>query len=535
MKKIEKFVLFLSILIFLNFNSLQQAQPAVVQAGVGAVCGYTFATDLKQGSRGTDVKNLQTVLNSDSSTQLAASGVGSSGNETEYFGPLTKAAAIKFQEKYASEVLTPIGLSAGTGYVGTMTRAKLNSLYGMCSTTLKESDKTLPTRLTVPTITTESVNCDVLVIGASTGGTMAAISSAREGVDTCLTEETSVIGGQFTTQGLSAPDEGPGISSEFLALGIIDELRDYVLNYYENQGLVNQNNPGNCAVSSWCFEPNVARDFFNQEVGEYSNLRVFLNSRPIEVIKEGNKVIGAKLENTTDNSITLFSSKIIIDGTELGDVIHLSEADYRLGIDSKEDTGEITAPTQQQVNELYSIPILIPFPYGNTLQRSGVRIQPFAVQFVLSKNVPGGEIVALPSDLAVLSQSALREYMDKEFGYNDFASFHLQENLIMKYRRLLHKTNGQELSVMNYANDYDYAIATEYVGDKQSLGIPYDKRKQIFDEGKELSLRYAYFLQDLFPTLKFRKDVLLGTTDGFAAYPYIREGRRLKAVAPLAR
>lgn len=124
-------------------QQLAELQGGAPTGGIpGIPEGFSFEKNLYYGMSDPDVKYLQIVLNSDPDTQLATEGPGSPGNETQYFGPLTKAAVIKFQEKYADEVLAPWGLTEGTGFVGTTTRAKLNELITVTPPTPACSDYT---------------------------------------------------------------------------------------------------------------------------------------------------------------------------------------------------------------------------------------------------------------------------------------------------------------------------------------------------------------------------------------------------------
>lgn len=87
-----------------------------------------FTRQLSLGMSGEDVRDLQKTLNTDPMTQIQGSGAGSPGQETDYFGELTKDAVIRLQEEYSADILAPIGLNVGSGFVGQMTLKKLNNI-----------------------------------------------------------------------------------------------------------------------------------------------------------------------------------------------------------------------------------------------------------------------------------------------------------------------------------------------------------------------------------------------------------------------
>ena len=87
----------------------------------GSGNAYTFTRNLTIGSTGEDVRELQKILNAEGFT-IAKTGPGSPGNESTYFGLLTKQALIKYQNFYRSE----LGITAGTGYFGPATMKFVN-------------------------------------------------------------------------------------------------------------------------------------------------------------------------------------------------------------------------------------------------------------------------------------------------------------------------------------------------------------------------------------------------------------------------
>lgn len=104
--------------VFIETHPLGALQPPATSGSGTAV----FTRDLYQGVSGEDVRALQRLLNARGYV-VAVSGSGSAGNETNYFGPATEAAVIKFQ---IAHTITP-----AVGYVGPLTRVAFAALSAL--------------------------------------------------------------------------------------------------------------------------------------------------------------------------------------------------------------------------------------------------------------------------------------------------------------------------------------------------------------------------------------------------------------------
>jgi hypothetical protein len=92
--------------------------PAFAPAPSAAPAAASPARDLELGAAGEDVRALQKFLNAHGFA-LATSGAGSPGQETGYFGALTKQALIRYQRAQ--------GIAPAVGYFGPITRAHLKA------------------------------------------------------------------------------------------------------------------------------------------------------------------------------------------------------------------------------------------------------------------------------------------------------------------------------------------------------------------------------------------------------------------------
>ncbi len=352
------------------------------------------------------------------------------------------------------------------------------------------------------------LNSDIAVIGGSLGGCAAALAACRAGKQVILTEEADWIGGQITSQGVSALDEHEHIET-FGGTATYYQLREAIRHYYPGS----PRNPGNGWVSRLCFEPRAGL------AGLESLLQPFVASGQLEILT-GCRPTAADAANgivrsvivTDDNGATqTINAAFFLDATELGDLLPLTGTPYVTGAEA--DTGEESAPPEPIPSENQS------FTWC------------FAVEFC-----PGeSHIIEKPAgyESSRDSQPYSLTLVGADGATRRFYFFG-GDLPFWTYRRMRDgvQLGGNDVALINWHGN-------DYFG-RNIIDVSDEERALAFDEARRLSLGFLYWLQTEcprdeggfgYPELKLRPDVM-GTADSLAMAPYIREARR---IVPLKR
>ena len=324
----------------------------------------------------------------------------------------------------------------------------------------------------------DSSEYDVIVVGGGAGGTSAAIQSARNGAKTLLIEETDWLGGMLTSAGVSAVDGNYKLPSGFWG-----EFKDSLVSHY---GSLEALKTG--WVSNTLFEPRVGNQILKSIAKNENNLKILFSTE----VNSVTKLDFHKTEHYNFNvksSKGNFSSKVLIDATELGDVLPMIDEDYDLGMDSREMYGEDIAPEKNNdiIQDLTFVMILKNY-------KKSVKIEK-------PKNYD-------PSEFYCSTASINCPESDKALW---------TPKQMMNYGEL---PNGKiMINWPIYGNDY-YSNLIE---------MNYDERNEVFKNAKEKSLRYLYYIQDELGYDNYSlSDEEFDTDDNFPPIPYYREARRIK-------
>ncbi|MDR3261799.1 MAG: FAD-dependent oxidoreductase [Tannerella sp.] len=325
----------------------------------------------------------------------------------------------------------------------------------------------------------KELETDVLVIGGTTGGTSAGIAAARQGVKTLIVEETPWLGGMFTAQGVGACDGNNNLPS-----GIWNEFREKLRVRYGGTGGV-----WTGWVSNTLFEPHVGDSIFKAMAAEEKHLSVIYGYFLDSMLKEENTVRGAVFLNDRGEKLTV-KAKITVDATDLGESLKMSGTDYRLGMDSKSETGETGAVEQANniVQDLTWVAILKDYGEG------------------ADKTIPH-PANCHPASFA----GCCEETTDKV------------------------KIDCQRMMDYGKMPNHKYMINWPTFGNDIYLNVvelSREERNRELQKAKEQTLSFVYYIQH---ELGFKHlglaDDEFDTPDLLAYKPYHREGRRVKGIA----
>jgi hypothetical protein len=180
---------------------------------------------------------------------------------------------------------------------------------------------------------------DILIIGGGASGITAGIQAARLGVKTLIVEETPWLGGMLTSAGVAAIDGNNRLPS-----GLWGEFRQQLRDYYGGAA-----NLETGWVSNTLFEPHIGDSIWKAMARrEEGFLTVQHSFYTVSVKKKGKRITSVLFKSMDANTTQMLevTATVVIDATELGDVLAPSGAAFDVGMESRSTTREATAPAK---------------------------------------------------------------------------------------------------------------------------------------------------------------------------------------------
>lgn len=387
---------------------------------------------------------------------------------------------------------------------------------------------------------TNLLKADLVIAGAGLGGCAAALAALRNNRTVIMTEETDWIGGQLTQQGVP-PDEHSHIETHG-ATQLYRRLRTAIREYYvRNYPLTEaakarpRLNPGNGAVSRLCHEPRVAVAVLEEMLAPYisSGQLVLLREHVIKGADvDGSRVRSLRAVNLRSKREYTLTAAYFADATETGELLPLTGTEFVIGSEAKKETGELHAGETANPANQQSFTMCFAMDY--VPGENHVIGKPKEYDF-WRRHIPA-LTPAWPGPLLALHYSNPMTLKPTQLGFHPEGIKTGNMLNLWNYRRIIHKDNflpgtyKGDITIVNWPQN-DYMLGN-------LVGVSEKEFKHHVERAKQLSLSLLYWLQTEaprpdggkgWPGLRLRKDVM-GTEDGMAKYPYVRESRRIKAV-----
>ncbi len=383
-------------------------------------------------------------------------------------------------------------------------------------------------------IAEKECSADLVILGGGLGGCAAALAAARLGCRVVMTEETDWIGGQLTSQAVP-PDEHPWIES-FGGTRLYVELRQRIRDYYRRNFPLTAEaraqpylNPGGGSVSRLCHEPRVALAVLDEMLAPYvasGRLRILRRHELVSATVEGDRVLAVQVRSRESGRELVLQAPLFVDATESGALLPLTGTEYVTGAEAQSETGEPHAKPEAQPHNMQAFTLCFPLEYipGEDFTIDRPERWEFWRDYVPDLSPPWpGRLFSF-----VYSHPATLQPRDYGFDAEKATGFFLYRRLV-NHRNFAPGSYEGDVTLVNWPQN-DYLLGNLFE-------CPAEEAARHLEGARQLNLALLYWLQTEAPRpdggsgwkgLRLRPDIV-GTEDGMAKYPYIRESRRLRA------